>query len=107
MEKIFQYLKKKIANVTPLTVLKPLVLRAYNLPTFAKKTRAFKNKRVMLLRDELLSTQNPYELLYKKIPDICGEKESQKLIKAFKSIFDELDKVYENMVSLMKLNIGH
>ena len=38
------YLKKKIENPTPLNVLKPLVLRAYNLPTFAKKTRALKNK---------------------------------------------------------------
>ncbi len=99
------YIKKPISNATPLTVLKPLVLRAYNLPTFAKKTRAFKDKRVMLLRDEFLSTQNPYELLYKKIPNICGETEPEKLIKVFKLIFNELDKVYENMIFTMKKTI--
>tara|TARA_B100000686_G_scaffold319002_1_gene369315 strand:- start:456 stop:3830 length:3375 start_codon:yes stop_codon:yes gene_type:complete len=99
------YLKKKIKNPTPLNVLKPLVLRAYNLPTFAKKTRTFKNKKVMMLRDELLSTQNPYELLYKKIPDICGEKDPDKLVSVFKSIFDELDQVYKNMIENMKKTI--
>jgi hypothetical protein len=99
------YLKKKIDNPTPLNVLKPLVLRAYNLPTFAKKTRAFKNKKVMLLRDEMLSTQNPYELLYKKIPNICGENDPNKLVTIFKSIFDELDQVYQNMIENMKKTI--
>ena len=32
-----------------------------------EKTRNFEDERVLILRDELLSTQNPYELLYKKI----------------------------------------
>ena len=99
------YLKKKIKNPTPLNVLKPLVLRAYNLPTFAKKTRAFKNKKVMMLRDELISSQNPFELLYKKIPAICDEKNPKELVVVFKSIFDELDQVYQNMIENMKNTI--
>ena len=56
----------------------------------------------MLLRDELLSTQNPYELLYKKIPNICAETDPAKLVSTFKTIFDELDQVYQNMIENMK-----
>jgi len=51
-------------------VLKPIVVKAYKLPSYSRKTRNFQDQRVLILRDELLSTQNPYELLYKKIPDL-------------------------------------
>ena len=59
----------------------------------------------MLLRDELLSTQNPHELLYKKIPNICAETDPTKLVSTFKTIFDELDQVYQNMIENMKKTI--
>ena len=45
------------------------------------------DERVLILRDELLSTQNPYELLYKKIPEICGTDEPKKLIKEFDKVY--------------------
>jgi len=93
---------KVIKNPTPLHVLKPIVLKAYNLPAFARKTRQFKDKRVLILRDELLSTQNPYELLYKKIPKICGTEDSSQLIKEFDKIWLQLDQVFEDMVDQFK-----
>ena len=62
---------KKIENPTPLNILKPIVVKAYNLPAYSRKTRTFKDKRTIMLRDELLSTKNPYELLYHRIPKIC------------------------------------
>ena len=91
-----------IKNPTPLQILKPIVLKAYNLPAFARKTRQFKDKRVLVLRDELLSTQNPYELLYKKIPEICGTEDSNQLIKEFDKIWLQLDQVFEDMVDQFK-----
>ena len=91
-----------IKNPTPLQILKPIVLKAYNLPAFARKTRQFKDKRVLILRDELLTTQNPYELLYKKIPEICGTEDSNQLIKEFDKIWLQLDQVFEDMVDQFK-----
>ena len=93
---------KAIDNPTPLNVLKPFVLKVYNLPPFAKKTRLFKDKRVYALRDELLSTQNPFELLYKKIPQICGTHEPKKLLAEFTTIWDDLDQVYDRMILQFK-----
>ena len=93
---------KTLKNPTPLHVLKPIVLKTYNLPNFARKTRQFKDKRVLMLRDELLSTQNPYELLYKKIPEICGTEDSNQLIKEFDKIWLQLDKVFEDMIDQFK-----
>jgi len=93
---------KIIKEATPLQVLKPIVLKAYNLPSFARKTRQFKDKRVLILRDELLRTQNPYELLYKKIPEICGTENPKELIKEFDKIWVQLDQVFEDMVNQFK-----
>ena len=55
-----------------------------------------------MLRDELLSTQNPHELLYKKIPEICGTEDSNQLIKEFDKIWLQLDQVFEDMVDQFK-----
>ena len=96
---------KKIDNPTPLYVLKPIVVRAFKLPNYARKTRNFKDKRVLVLRDELLSTQNPYELLYKKIPEICGTEEPKKLIVEFDKIYSQLNKVYDQLISDFKTKI--
>jgi len=96
---------KKIDNPTPLYVLKPIVVRAFKLPNYARKTRNFKDKRVLVLRDELLSTQNPYELLYKKIPEICGTEEPKKLITEFDKIYSQLNKVYDQLISDFKTKI--
>ena len=93
---------KTIKNPTPLQILKPIVLKAYNLPAFARKTRQFKDKRVLMLRDELLSTQNPFELLYKKIPEICETQDPDELIKKFDKIWSQLDKVFEEMIEQFK-----
>ena len=84
---------KIIENPTPLNILKPIVVKTYQLPTYAQKTRNFKDKRVLVLRDELLSTHNPYELLYVKLPQICGTEDPKKLIKEFDKIYSELDEV--------------
>jgi len=96
---------KQIENPTPLYVLKPIVVKAYKLPNYARKTRNFKDKRVLVLRDELLSTQNPYELLYKKIPEICGTEDPKKLIKEFDNVYSQLNKVYENLIKDFKSKI--
>ena len=89
---------KKIENPTPLNVLKPIVVRAYNLPAYSRKTRSFKDKRTLMLRDELLTTKNPYELLYKKIPEICDCKVLKNLITEFDKIYSQLDEVYSKML---------
>ena len=57
---------------------------------------------MLILRDELLTTQNPYELLYKKIPEICGTEDSNQLIKEFDKIWLQLDQVFEDMVDQFK-----
>ena len=96
---------KPIENPTPLYVLKPVVVKAYKLPSYSRKTRNFKDQRVLVLRDELLSTQNPYELLYKKIPEICGTDEPKKLINEFDKIYSELNKVYGRLIDEFKTKI--
>ena len=63
---------------------------------WARKTRMFDDKRVVMLRDELLSSRNPYQLLYNRLPEIClsktidaeGIKTSE--IKNFIKEFDKL-----------------
>jgi hypothetical protein len=97
--------KKEIENATPLYVLKPIVVNAYKLPDYARKTRNFNDKRVLVLRDELLSTQNPYELLYKKIPEICGTEDPKKLINEFDKIYSQLDKVFDELLKNFKSQI--
>ena len=62
-------------------------------------------KRVLVLRDELLSTQNPYELLYKKIPEICGTEDPKKLINEFDKIYSQLDKVFDELLKNFKSQI--
>ena len=51
-----------------------------------------------MLRDELLTTKNPYELLYKKIPEICDCKDLKNLITEFDKIYSQLDEVYSKML---------
>jgi hypothetical protein len=93
---------KKIENPTPLNILKPIVIKAYNLPPYSRKTRSFKDKRTIMLRDELLTTKNPYELLYKKIPEICECNDFSKLVDEFDKVYSQLDKVYVNMINNFK-----
>ena len=57
------------------------MVKTFKLPVYSQKTRNFKDKRVLLLRDELLSTHNPHELMYVKLPEICGTEDPKKLIK--------------------------
>ena len=45
----------------------------------------------------MLSTQNPYELLYKKIPEICGTEDPKKLINEFDKIYSQLIKVFDEL----------
>ena len=96
---------KIIENPTPLNVLKPIVVKTYKLPNYAQKTRNFKDQRVLLLRDELLSTHNPYELLYVKLPQICGTENPKKLIKEFDQIYSELNEAYDQLINEFKTKI--
>ena len=57
---------KKIENPTPLNILKPIVVRAYNLPAYSRKTRSFKDKRTITLRDNCLQLKI-LMVLYQKI----------------------------------------
>ena len=93
---------KKIENPTPLNILKPIVVRAYNLPAYSRKTRSFKDKRTITLRDELLTTKNPHELLYQKIPQICECDDLSKLVNEFDKVYSQLDTVYSNMIQNFK-----
>ena len=93
---------KEILNPTPLNILKPIVVRAYNLPAYSRKTRSFEDKRTLTLRDELLTTKNPHELMYKKIPAICECKDYKKLVPEFDKIFSQLDEVYSKMINNFK-----
>ena len=55
-----------------------------------------------MLRDELLTTKNPFELLYKKIPEICQVKDIKNLVKEFDIIYSQLDEVYSKMLKNFK-----
>ncbi|MEC7168865.1 MAG: hypothetical protein VXV90_00360, partial [Pseudomonadota bacterium] len=111
LDEFKEYVEKKflnnntIENPTPLNVLKPVVVKTFKLPVYSQKTRNFKDKRVLLLRDELLSTHNPHELMYVKLPEICGTEDPKKLIKEFDKIYSELDEVYNQLIEEFKNKI--
>ena len=93
---------KKIDHPTPLSVLKPLVVKAFKLPAYVRKTRSFKDKRALLLRDELLTTKNPFELLYHKIPNICQANEPNQIVNEFDKIYFQLDNAYKDLIKNFK-----
>ena len=111
LDEFKEYVEKKflnnniIENPTPLNVLKPVVVKTFKLPVYSQKTRNFKDKRVLLLRDELLSTHNPHELMYVKLPEICGTEDPKNLIKEFDKIYSELDEVYNQLIEEFKNKI--
>ena len=72
------------------------------MPAYSRKTRSFKDKRTITLRDELLTTKNPHELLYQKIPQICECDDLSKLVNEFDKVYSQLDTVYSNMIQNFK-----
>ena len=53
----------------------------------------------------MLSTHNPYELLYVKLPQICGTENPKKLIKEFDQIYSELNEAYDQLINEFKSKI--
>ena len=81
------------------------MLKHISCSNYAQKTRNFNDQRVLLLRDELLSTHNPHELLYVKLPQICGTEDPKKLIIEFDKIYSELNEVYDQLIEEFKNKI--
>ena len=44
-----------------------------------------------------------FELLYKKIPEICQVKDMNSLVNEFDNIYSELDEVYSKMLNNFKI----
>jgi hypothetical protein len=82
---------------------------------WSRKTRMFDDKRVVLLREELLSSRNPYQLLYNRLPEIClskpigieGVKKSdiKQLINEFDKIWTELVNAHQVLIAAFKKTI--
>jgi len=105
-------LENTITEVSPLAVLKPIVIKTYKMSNWSRKTRRFKDKRVLRLREELLSSRNPYQLLYSSLPEICinktlvseniTDKDINDFIKNFKLLWGELNNVHKEMIKEFK-----
>ena len=113
---IAQQLNIKIkSDITPLSVLKPIVVEAHKMSGWARKTRMFEDKRVVMLRDELLSSRNPYQLLYNRLPEIClgrpiaaeGIKTSEikDFITEFDKLWSELKNAHQQLIEEFKNTI--
>ena len=82
---------------------------------WARKTRMFDDKRVVMLRDELLSSRNPYQLLYNRLPEICLSKtidaegiktnEIKNFIKEFDKLWSELKNAHKQLIEEFKNTI--
>ena len=114
LESFKEYVEKKLTltisgTATPLNILKPLVVQAYKMSGWSRKTRMFDDKRVVLLREELLSSRNPYQLLYNRLPEIClskpigieGVKKSD-----IKQLINEFDKIWTELVNAHQVLIA-
>ena len=114
------YISKKLnitvtADVTPLSILKPIVVQAHKMSGWARKTRMFEDKRVIMLRDELLSSRNPYQLLYNRLPEICLGKaipadgvqtsEISNFIEEFDKLWSELKNAHQQLIEEFKNTI--
>lgn len=118
LEQFKKYVEKEIlleniiTDVSPLAVLKPIVIKTYKMSGWARKTRRFKDKRVLQLREELLSSRNPYQLLYSSLPEICinktlvsddiTEKDINDFIENFKLLWSELNNAHKEMIREFK-----
>ena len=63
----------KIKSESVLDICKPLVSAAYHLHPYVRRTRSFDkvDKNAQSLRQALVSTKNPYDLLFSELPRIC------------------------------------
>ena len=105
-------INESISDLTPLSVLKPIVVKTYKMSGWARKTRRFKDKRVLQLREQLLSSRNPYQLLYSNLPEICinktlvseniTDKEINDFIDNFRLLWTELNNAHKEMIQEFK-----
>jgi len=118
LEQFKNYVEKElaienpIADVSPLSVLKPIVVKTYKMSGWARKTRRFKDKRVLQLREQLLSSRNPYQLMYSDLPEICinktliseniADKDIADFIENFKILWGELNNAHKEMIREFK-----
>ena len=120
LEEFKNYIIKELkvsvgSDVTPLSILKPIVVQAHKMSGWARKTRMFDDKRVVMLRDELLSSRNPYQLLYNRLPEICLSKtidaegiktnEIKNFIKEFDKLWSELKNAHKQLIEEFKNTI--
>ena len=110
--------KKKINSDSVLEICKPLVNAAYQLHPFVRRSRSLDkiDKNAQSLRQALVTTKNPYELLFNDLPKVCLGKEfdlSQKIekkeidqfISILSQLWSQLDEAYEKMLNTMKSNL--
>ena len=106
---------QKIKDPTPLNILKPFVVKTHKMSGWSRRTRRFSDKRVIMLRDELLKSRNPFQLLYNKLPEICLSKpvsaqgitgqDIDSFISEFKNLWSELNNAHEILINKFKETI--
>ena len=117
-EFVNQSFKQKITSDSVLEICKPLVNAAYQLPAFVRRTRSLDkvDKNAQALRQALVSTKNPYELLFTELPNIClgetfdfdkklDDKKIDQFISVLSSLWAQLDNAYQKMIQSMNNNL--
>ena len=101
-----------------LEICKPLVNAAYQLHPFVRRSRSLDkiDKNAQALRQALVSTKNPYELLFSDLPEICigkkfdltksiDSKQINQFITVLDQLWSQLDEAYSRMLQTMKSNL--
>jgi hypothetical protein len=108
-----------IDNRNLLDVIKPLVVFAARLPDYTKKIKSLNPTYAIEVRDALLKAKDPYELLFKTLPDILDVRTSNpeglkmfavrlrnSLIALKQAYPDLLDRIEENFREAFGKDIG-
>ena len=117
-EFINENFNQKLISDSVLEICKPLVNAAYQLPAFVRRTRSLDkvDKNAQALRQALVSTKNPYELLFVELPNIClgenfdfdkklDDKKIDQFISVLASLWSQLEHAYEKMLKSMNNNL--
>ena len=108
----------QIKSESVLDICKPLVSAAYHLHPYVRRTRSFDkvDKNAQSLRQALVSTKNPYDLLFSELPRIClgqpfdlnqtiDQKKIDQFISVLSQLWSQLDEAYDKMIQSMKSGI--
>ena len=110
--------KKEIKSNSVLEICKPLVNAAYQLHPFVRRSRSLDkiDKNTQSLRQALIGTKNPYELLFTDLPHVClgksfdltkkiDNKKIEQFISVLAQLWSQLDLAYSKMITTMKSNL--